>query len=119
MDKQNLTEQLNEAIDAILARHESTASDSKKDARAKAKAGVKLAALAEIAADLHDLPSNKFKNILRADLIRRASMASNPVAGKAEALKQEKTKAVKYIRQGFRTVSPYILVGGEIHRFSG
>src|SRR5579864_3744705 len=112
MAKQNLNEQLNEVIDAILARRESKARDSKKDARAKGKAGVKLAALAGIATDLRDLPSNRFKNILKADLIRRVNMASNPVAGKAETQKQEKTKAVKYIREGFRTVSPYILVGG-------
>src|SRR6185437_713202 len=37
-------------------------------------------------------------------------MASKPVVSKAES--GETKKAVPYIREGFRTVSPYILVGG-------
>lgn len=37
-------------------------------------------------------------------------MASKPVVSKAES--GETKKAVAYIREGFRTVSPYILVGG-------
>lgn len=37
-------------------------------------------------------------------------MASNPAVSKAES--GESTKAVPYMREGFRTITPYILVGG-------
>src|SRR6185437_10935056 len=111
MAKENLNEQLDRAIDAILARRESKGRESKKDARAQAKADSTLASLSRVAADLRDLPSDNFKTSLKADLIRRANMASKPVAS-SEMQKQETAKTVNYIREGFRTVSPYILVGG-------
>ncbi|MFZ3245308.1 MAG: VOC family protein [Candidatus Acidiferrales bacterium] len=37
-------------------------------------------------------------------------MASKPVVSKAES--SESTRAVPYMREGFRTITPYILVGG-------
>ncbi|HEV2616831.1 MAG TPA: VOC family protein [Candidatus Acidoferrales bacterium] len=80
MAKQNLNEQLDRAIDAILARRDSKGRDSKKDARAQAKDDSTLASLSRVAADLRDLPSDNFKTSLKADLIRRANMSSKPVA---------------------------------------
>ncbi len=80
MVKQNLNEQLDQAIDAILAQRESKARDSKKDARVQAKTGSTLASLARIAAGLRELPADSFKSILKTDLIRRATMSSKAVA---------------------------------------
>jgi PhnB protein len=39
-------------------------------------------------------------------------MASKPVVSKAEESRTEVTKPVNYIREGFLTVTPYVLVGG-------
>lgn len=39
-------------------------------------------------------------------------MSSNPATSKTEVSGTEAVKPVNYIREGFRTVSPYILVGG-------
>ena len=46
---------------------------------------------------LRDLPREKFKDRLRRNLERRATMASSP-------------QSVKYIREGFRSVTPYLII---------
>ena len=48
---------------------------------------------------LRDLPREKFKDQLRRNLERRTTMASS-------------TQAVKYIREGFRSVTPYLIIPG-------
>ncbi|HEX5432044.1 MAG TPA: VOC family protein [Bryobacteraceae bacterium] len=93
MPDRPLIEQLDLAIDAILA-----------GASAAAHTDPELAALARIARDLHDLPSEDFKTRLRRELERRASMTPSASAP---------------IREGFRTVTPYIAVaqGAELIEF--
>ncbi len=57
-----------------------------------------LTGLARVAAQLRDLPDENFKQRLKSDLARRANMpATSP-------------SAAKHIREGFRTVTPYITV---------
>ncbi len=89
MAKHSLINQLDAALEAILA-----GSDASLPA-----ADAKLAPLLRLATDLRDLPSEEFRSRLRTDLQRRASMAS-----------QEATKPVKYIREGFHTITPYLAV---------
>jgi PhnB protein len=74
MAKQNLSEQLDRIVDALVARPRD-GSQSR-----ETKAGAKVQQLATIAAQLRDLPSQDFKARLKLDLIRRTSMASKPVA---------------------------------------
>ncbi|MDR3721704.1 MAG: VOC family protein [Candidatus Acidoferrales bacterium] len=85
MARQNPGQQLDAIVDAIL--------DGRGDK--------KLAALASIAQDLRDLPRAGFKTHLRADLERRAAMTTS-AAG----------KAVNPIREGFHSITPYLIVPG-------
>ncbi len=87
-----LVEQFDQAIDALLAGAELPT------------AGPEFAALARIASSLRDLPEEGFQKRLRSDLQRRATMT---------------TSAVAPIREGFRTVTPYIVVpdAPELIRF--
>lgn len=88
MPERALIEQLDQAIDALLA-----------GAAVPSAADPELAALAGIAALLRDLPDEKFQTRLKTDLERRTSMPAT---------------AVTPIREGFRTVTPYItLVEGD------
>jgi len=86
-------DRLDELIDAVLSRPESAPA-----------ADPELAPLARLAADLRDLPSPEFKQRLSEDLKRRASMS---------------TTAVSPVREGFRTVTPYLVVhqGAELIDF--
>ena len=74
MAKQNLSEQLDRIVDALIARPKAA------DSRRKPKASAKLQALATIAARLRALPAQDFKARLKLDLERRTSMASKPAA---------------------------------------
>lgn len=85
MAEETRIEQLDRALDALLARH---------DSRPPA-ADAELAALLALAADLCDLPREKFKQQLKSDLERKAAMT---------------TTIAKPIREGFRTVTPRITV---------
>jgi PhnB protein len=93
MAKRSLSQQLDELVDAVLARPEVAepalpATDSR------------LAALARVATRLRGLPRHDFKARLKTDLQRRTIMATKPVmAGK-----------VRPIPEGFRTVTPYLCV---------
>jgi uncharacterized glyoxalase superfamily protein PhnB len=95
----SLIEQLNEAVEAILAN-----SGASSGARSGAllppldeSLDASVAALRDVAAGLRDLPRQDFKARLMTDLARRASMT------RAE---------VKPVREGFHTVTPYIIVNG-------
>jgi hypothetical protein len=85
MARQNPGEQLDAIVDAILG----------------GRGDKKLAALASIAQDLRDLPRAGFKTHLRADLERRAAMTTS-AAG----------KTVNPIREGFHSITPYLIVPG-------
>ena len=85
MPEHALIEQLDQAIDAILA-----------GAALPAAADPELAALAQVAGMLRDMPDERFQTRLKTDLQRRASMPAS--------------LAVRTIREGFRTVTPYISV---------
>jgi len=93
MAKRSLSEQLDEYIQVIIANPDAP----------PPTAPQRLAALLGIAADLRDLPRPDFKARLKADLERRGWM----------------TTTVKYIREGFHTVTPYLLVerGPELVEF--
>jgi PhnB protein len=69
MAEQNHGEQLDRFVDAVIAGPRATLPDG----------DAELASLARIAADLRGLPRESFKERLKADLIRRTSMASKTV----------------------------------------
>lgn len=79
----SLIEQLDEAVEAMLADAPHSPADTS------------VAGLLGVAVELSDLPRQEFKARLMADLARRASMTRT---------------AVKPIREGFHTVTPYIIV---------
>jgi uncharacterized glyoxalase superfamily protein PhnB len=83
MSKQLLIEQLDQAIDRMLANPEAMEVDPQ------------VAELLRIAGELRDLPGPDFKATLKADLERRAAM----------------TKTIA-VRPGFRTITPYLLPQG-------
>ena len=81
----SLIEQLDEAIDALLSNPDATLP------AVDASAG----ALLRVAVELRHLPRADFKSSLKADLERRASVTK---------------AAVKPIREGFHTITPYLIV---------
>ena len=87
MAKRSLADQLDQSVQAILNRPDSPPEIA--DAR--------LAALMRIAGDLRDLPRDNFKARLKSDLERKASMA---------------TTAVTPLREGFHSMTPYLIVEG-------
>src|SRR5271167_2562230 len=93
MAKRSLGQQLDELVDAVLARPE-VAEPALPPAEAR------LTALARLASHLRGLPRHDFKARLKTDLERRAIMATKP--GMA-------TK-VRPIPEGFHTVTPYLCV---------
>ena len=85
MAEQSLFEQLDAAVQVILAHSEA----------APPTVDPELSALLHLAADLRDLPREDFRARLKSDLERTATMT---------------TAAAKPIREGFHTVTPYLLV---------
>jgi uncharacterized glyoxalase superfamily protein PhnB len=81
----SLTEQLDEAVTAIIADPD----------QPLPSVNASIAALLGVAGELRDLPRADFRARLKADLERRASMT---------------TTAVKPIREGFHTITPYLIV---------
>ena len=88
MAKRSLTDQLNEAVEAIIAHPDSSFPpvDSRLDS------------LIRTARQLRSLPSEAFQKRLRADLIERSKTM------------QSITKSKVTFREGFHTVTPYIIV---------
>lgn len=69
-----------------------------------------LARLAAIARELRYLPREEFRAALKSNLQRRASMSMNePNESSAAAAP---AKAVHYVRPGFTSITPYIIVNG-------
>jgi PhnB protein len=93
-----LTEQLDQAIEAMLRNPDATLP----------AADPQMAELLSIAADLRDLPRKGFKTRLKTELEREISMRT---AAREGAEKAESSK----IREGFRTVTPYLTVA-DTHR---
>jgi PhnB protein len=90
MPKRSRFEQLDAAVHAILT-------------TAKApRTEMDVAPLGQLAADLRDLPRTDFKARLRAELERSISMATLP--------KLAKSSRVSFIREGFHTITPYLIV---------
>jgi len=83
----SLIDQLDSAIEAVLANPDAP----------PPRVDTRVAAQLRIAAALRDLPRPDFKARLKADLERRASMTTAPA---------------KPIREGFSTVTPYLIVPG-------
>lgn len=84
MAEQTVIEQLDRAIDALLAHRDS----------APPAAEPEVAALLRVTADLCDLPREEFKKRLQSDLERKATMTAT---------------TVKPVREGVRAVTPYLL----------
>ncbi len=91
MIKRTPIEELDLAIDAILA--------SPRDA--EPKVGARQATLVRVAAELRDLPSEDFKARLKLEIVKKPE-----VQGK----KTMSTTTVNPVRQGFRTITPYLQV---------
>ena len=85
MAKGSLIEQLDQAVEAMLAN----------PAAPLPQVNARLAAPLRLAAELRQLPRPDFKARLKSDLERRASMTTAPV---------------KPIREGFHTITPYLVV---------
>lgn len=91
MPKRSLSDQLDQAVQALLARPDALLPSAEAE----------LAPLLSVAAGLRDLPRDEFKLRLKSELQRSPSMATQP-----------KPEAVSYIREGFHTITPYLIVPG-------
>ncbi len=91
MPKRSLSEQLDQAIQALLARPDALLPSAEAE----------IAPLVSLAAALRELPREQFKLRLKSDLERSSSMATQP-----------KAEAVSYIREGFHTITPYLIIEG-------
>ena len=86
MSKPLIAERLDQAIEAMLGSRP-----------APSPADVQVQELLHIAAELRTLPNKDFKESLKADLERRAKMT---------------VTTVSFIREGFHTITPYLIVNG-------
>src|ERR1700694_5059905 len=95
MSEALLIEQLDQAIDALLARAETPAVHDQ------------IRELVSVAAELRDLPRADFKARLRTELEREANMGTA-----ARAKKTGKSSRAKKdpVREGQHTVTPYVVV---------
>ncbi len=93
-----LTEQLDQAIEAMLRNPETPPG-----------AGPEIVELLAIAAELRDLPRKDFKTRLKNELERETTMSKTAASKGADKPAQSK------IREGFRTVTPYLTVP-DTHR---
>lgn len=87
MPERALAEQLDQAIESVIAGTEPAAGG-----------GRQLTALAEIAGVLRDLPAEDFKKRLKTELRRRTAMTTS-------------TSTAGPVRVGFRTITPFIIHG--------
>lgn len=98
-----LSQQLDTAITALLARGDSFVPS----------AGAELAPLVSLAIDLRGLPRESFRARLKSDLERRTTMSTNATPARdANREGQAAGTGVNWKREGFRTVTPYIVVDG-------
>jgi len=97
MSEVQLTERLDQAIEAMLRNPAAELSIDDKQ----------IAALLGIAAQLRDLPRDEFKSRLKNELEREISMST---AMEKESGDKGAQSKVNPVRQGFRTVTPYLTV---------
>lgn len=97
MNKRTPIEELDLAIDALLAR-------PRADAPAKI---VRQATLVRVAAELRDLPSENFKLRLKSELVNKSEPLKMSELQEKENMS---TKTVNPIRKSFRTITPYLQV---------
>ncbi len=102
MAKLNLSLQLDAAIGALLARGDSFVP----------AAGAELAPLVSLAFDLRELPRESFRSRLKMELERRTEMATNAAPARGTSDASGAAPVVHWKREGFRTVTPYIVVDG-------
>jgi PhnB protein len=100
MPKRSLIEQLDRAVQALLARPEGRLVGRREDLDPS------VAALLKIARDLRDLPREEFKVRLRASLERSSQMEN---AAKQATVTETPKQANAQIG-GYRTIAPYIIV---------
>src|ERR1700736_2698232 len=109
MPKRSLIDQLDQAVQAMLARPDGRLGSAREDF----DPGV--AALLGIARDLRDLPREDFKVRLRTNLERSSQMEN---AAK-QAISSDASKQAETMPSGYHTIAPYIIVprAGEFIEF--
>ena len=109
MPKRSLIEQLENAVQAMLARPDSRVVGPREDFDPS------VAALLGIAHDLRDLPREDFKVRLRTNLERSLQMEN---AAK-QAISRDASKQADTMQSGYHTIAPYIIVprAGEFIEF--
>ncbi len=100
MSEVELTEQLDQAIEAMLSNSQAS----------PAPVDQQVAELLSLAAELRDLPSAEFKNRLQNELGREIAMSAT-----AESIRSEEQSARSKTGGGVRTVTPYVVVS-DVHR---
>ncbi len=101
MPKRSLIEQVDEAVQAVLV--------SLRPRPEEAPHG-DLAALVKIAQELRLLPREEFRASLQSNLQRRASMSMK--GGTESSAAAAPARTVHYMRPGFTSITPYIIVKG-------
>jgi PhnB protein len=112
MAKQNVSEQLDLLVDALIARPKTA------PRKREPKASPQLQALARIAAELLDLPRQDFRDGLKSNLERRTSMGSKPIL-KAETRQtttayltvRDAAAAIEFYKKAFGATEVMRLVG--------
>jgi PhnB protein len=100
MPKRPLAEQVEEVVQAMLVSLQP---------RPEEAPHRDLAQLAAIARELRYLPREEFRATLKSDLQRRTSMSMNQGTESSAAAP---AKVVHYMRPGFTSITPYIIVNG-------
>ena len=100
LPKGPLAEQLEEVVQAMLVSLQP---------RPEAAPHRDLAPLLALARELRYLPREEFRATLKSHLQRRASMSTNQGTESSAAVP---AKAVHYMRPGFTSITPYIIVNG-------
>ena len=90
MAERSIIDQLDDAVTALLAQREPVVSETDRE----------LAELVAVARELRGLPSEQFRAALRKDLGDNMSTAS----------KQIESESKKFKREGFHTITPYLIV---------
>ena len=100
MSEVELTQQLDQAIDAMIAAGGSVPADIDEQ----------IAELLGVAAELRDLPRAEFKVRLQKELEQEVVMST----ATKQAAKKQVSEKVSGVREGFRTVTPYLVVS-DVH----
>ena len=103
MAKQSPSQRLDAVVTAMLERRDGYVQ----------RGGADLAPLVRVAAALRDLPRESFRARLKSELEGRATMGTNATpARETHQEPQADEGKVHWKRQGFRTITPYLIVDG-------